>query len=459
METTIRSLFLFACGLSAFAQQKTALDRYVAAPDANYSWQYLKTVDAGAAKAHILSMTSQQYLTEKEVDRPIWKHWVTIVRPPEVVGTTGFLFITGGNNNSPNPPERPDLMLIETAVSTKSIVVELRMVPNQPIKFADAPQATSEDASIAYTWDKFIKTGDEKWPLRLPMTKAAVRAMDAASAFCATDQGGRATLEKFVVAGGSKRGWTTWTTAAVDKRVTAIVPLVIDVLNVEKSMSHHWQAYGFWAPAVGDYVNKDLMSWFGTPQNKALMAIEDPYSYRDRFTMPKFIVNSAGDQFFLPDSWQFYWKDLADEKHLRYVPNSDHSLRNTDAPMSMIAFYDMVLRGQARPKYGWNVGRDSIEVTVQDKPAEVKLWQASNEKARDFRQMTIQNAYTSTPVTPGADGKYTVKLKTPEKGFTAYFVELTYPSGGKYPLKVTTGVKVLPDTYSFPPPSMRGSGQ
>jgi PhoPQ-activated pathogenicity-related protein len=454
-----RLTLLLACGLNAAAQQKTALDRYVAAPDPNYSWQYVKTVDAGAARAHILSMNSQQYLTEKEVDRPIWKHWVTIVRPAEVVGTTGFLFITGGNNNNPNPPERPDLMLIETATATKSIVVELRMVPNQPVKFVDAPQPTSEDATIAYTWDKFIKTGDEKWPLRLPMTKAAVRAMDAATAFCATDQGGRASLEKFVVAGGSKRGWTTWTTAAVDKRVTAIVPLVIDVLNVEQSMTHHWRAYGFWAPAVGDYVNKDLMSLMGTPQNKALMAIEDPYAYRDRFTMPKYIVNSAGDQFFLPDSWQFYWKDLADEKHLRYVPNSDHSLRNTDAPMSMIAFYDMVLRGQKRPRYGWSVGADSIEVTSEDKPSEVKLWQASNENARDFRQMTIKNAYTSTPVTAGPDGKYLVRLKTPEKGFTAYFVEMTYPSGGKYPLKVTTGVKVLPDRYPFPPPSMRGSGQ
>jgi PhoPQ-activated pathogenicity-related protein len=34
--------------------------------------------------------------------------------------------------------------------------------------------------------------------------------------------------EKFVVSGGSKRGWTTWTAAAVDKRVVAIVPASID---------------------------------------------------------------------------------------------------------------------------------------------------------------------------------------------------------------------------------------
>ncbi len=137
-----------------------------------------------------------------------------------------------------------------------------------------------EDDLIAYTWDKFLRTGDEKWPLRLPMTKAAVRAMDAVTAWSASADGGKVTVKRFVVSGGSKRGWTTWTTAAVDARVVAIAPAVIDVLNVQPSFEHHWRAYGFWAPAVDDYVAHGIMSWMGTPQFAALMAIEDPWSYR-----------------------------------------------------------------------------------------------------------------------------------------------------------------------------------
>jgi PhoPQ-activated pathogenicity-related protein len=459
-------LLCAAISFSLFAQNQsghqrpsqTALDRYVAAPDSHYSWKLVDTVDGGAFRAYVLELTSQQYLTEKEVDRPIWKHWLTVIRPPHVNSSTGFLFITGGNNRA-GPPTKPEMSLVDTAVTTKSIVSELRMVPNQPLKFSESNRETSEDASIAYTWDKFLKTGDEKWPMRLPMTKAAVRAMDAIQEFSASEPGGQTSIEKFVVAGGSKRGWTTWTTAAVDKRVTAIIPLVIDLLNIEPSFIHHWRAYGFWAPAIQDYLDKDIMDWGGTKEYKALMKIEEPFEYRDRLTMPKYIVNATGDQFFLPDSSQFYWDELQGEKHLRYVPNVDHSLRGSDAQATAMGFYDMILRNQPRPKYSWKIEGDRILVECQDKPTAIKLWRAENPEKRDFRVMTIGPAYQSEDIALRPDGKYEVNLAAPAKGWSASFVELTYPSGGKYPFKVTTGVKVLPDKYPFPAPANRGSGR
>ena len=159
-----------------------------------------------------------------------------------------------------------------------------------------------------------MKTGDETWPLHIPMTKAAVRAMDTVTAFSATPAGGSVKVEKFVVAGGSKRGWTTWTTAAADKRVVAVVPMVIDMLNSVKSFDHHYRAYGFYSPAVKDYEDMGIMKVSNTSQYAALMRLEEPYSYRDRFTMPKLVMNSAGDQYFLPDSSQYYFDDLPGER-------------------------------------------------------------------------------------------------------------------------------------------------
>src|SRR4030095_11930863 len=104
--------------------------------------------------------------------------------------------------------------------------------------------ARSEDEIIAYTWDRFLRNGDDRWPLRLPMTKAAVRAMDAVTAWTATTQGGGRAVRRCVLAGGSKRGWTTWTAAAVDRRVVAIVPAVIDLLHIAPPSTHTWQRRG-----------------------------------------------------------------------------------------------------------------------------------------------------------------------------------------------------------------------
>ena len=108
------------------------------------------------------------------------------------------------------------------------------MVPNQPLVFEQDGQQRVEDDLIAYTWMKLMKTGDPTWTARMPMVKSAVRAMDAIQAVMASDAGGRLQVDGFVVAGGSKRGWTTWLTGAVDKRVVAIVPIVIDILNVRR---------------------------------------------------------------------------------------------------------------------------------------------------------------------------------------------------------------------------------
>ena len=443
-------LWAFASFTLVAADTKTALDRYIAQPDPSYRYELVNTIAGDNFTAYVLDMTSQSWRSASEVDRPLWRHWVTIIKPATVKSTTGFLFITGGSNNA-KPPAAPDPNLRNLAVHTQSIVTELRMVPNQPLTFAGETKGRVEDSLIAYSWDKFLRGGDELWPARLPMTKSAVRAMDTITAFCATDQAGRATVNRFVVSGASKRGWTTWTTAAVDKRVAAIVPMVIDLLHIEPSFQHHWRAYGFWAPAIGDYQSMKIVDWSGTPEYRKLMRIEEPYEYRDRLTMPKFMINATGDQFFLPDSSQFYWSNLKGEKYIRYVPNADHSLRNSDASQSLEAFYNAIVTGRTRPKMSWKFEKDgSIQVKTDGKPTVVKLWQAMNPEARDFRLEKIGPAWKESAVPERSRGTYHAKVTSPSKGWTAFFLELTIPSGGPYPYKFTSGVRVIPDTLPFP---------
>ncbi len=444
-------LLLFCVMLMGAApgEEPTALDEYVNKPDPSYSYKLLSTIPGDDATTYVLEMTSQTWLTTAEVDRPVWKHWMIITKPKEVKTSIGLLYISGGGNDGA-PPDKVDPLTASLAKGSGSVVTELKMVPNQPVVFNGETRKRSEDSLIAYTWDKFLRTGDTKWPARLPMTKAAVRALDTITDFCAKEEGGKVTVDKFVVCGGSKRGWTTWTTAAVDKRVIGIVPLVIDMLNIVPSFKHHWQAYGFWAPAVGDYTAEKIMDWSGSPQYAALMKIVEPFEYRSRLTMPKYVVNATGDQFFLPDSSQFYWDELPGPKYLRYVPNAEHSLRGTDAPFTLLSFYNAVINDTKLPVYSWKVnGDDSMHVTTDQKPKEVKLWQATNPKTRDFRVDRIGRVWKSQDLEPAADGSYSGGVEKPAEGYTAYLIELTYDNPGSPSLKFTTQVKVVPDVLPF----------
>ena len=445
MNLLLLPVVAMALGCGAEPAAETALDRYVKKPDPTYRWKLEKTLPGRGFTTYVVDMTSQTWRTADDVDRTVWKHHLLIVKPDAARTNTAMLFIGGGTNRD-RPPRQADEEIQALALGSKSVVAQLATVPNQPLVFGGDGQERLEDDLIAYTWDKFLTTGDPTWIAQLPMTKSAVRAMDTVQALLADQPGGGLKIERFVVAGASKRGWTTWLTAAVDQRVVAIIPIVIDVLNTRRSMKHHHAAYGFWAPAIGDYVRHGITARIDTPETLELMKIVDPYAYRDRLTMPKYIVNTTGDQFFLPDSSQFYFTDLPGEKHLRYVPNTDHMMEGSDAMESVLAFYRALLEGKSRPEFSWQVGADgSINVTTEDKPQEIRLWQATAAESRDFRLETIGPAFKTSPLEDQGGDKYVAKVPPPAKGWTAFFVELVYPSGGREPLKFTTSVCVVPD--------------
>jgi PhoPQ-activated pathogenicity-related protein len=433
------------------APAKTPLDAYIAKPDATYSWKLVKTVPGDGYTTYVLDLQSQSWRAPPEVDCAVWQHWLVVVKPDVVKHDTAYLRIGGGRNGSA-APDKPSPQSVQFATATHTVVADLGMVPNQPLTFNGDGKPRSEDDLIAYCQIKYMDTGDPTWLPRLPMVKSAVRAMDAVTEFLASEAGGKTAVKKFVVAGGSKRGWTTWLTGAADRRVVAIVPIVIDVVNVRACKMNHYAAYGFWAPAVGDYTRHKVHERFDTPQYAELLKIVDPYSYRDRLTMPKFVVNSSGDQYFPPDSAKFYFHDLQGVKYLRYVPNTNHSLSGSDAADSILAFYQAVLNGKALPQFAWQVQADgSIRVQTKDRPREVNLWQATNPKARDFRLAEIGPAYRKSRLEAEGDGVYVARVKAPPTGWTAFFAELIYDSGEKVPYTFTTQVHIVPDVlpHSF----------
>lgn len=194
------------------------------------------------------------------------------------------------------------------------------------------------------------------------------------------------------------------------------------------------------------------MRWAGTAELASLLEIEDPFAHRDRLSLPKFVVNSAGDQYFLPASSRFYLDALIDKKYLRYVPNTDHSLKNSDARESVLAFYHAVVAGEPRPQFSWSFAPNGvIEVKTATRPLAAVLWQATNLEARDFRLETIGPAYRHSALEADSDGIFRARVPEPARGWVAYFVELTFPGGGPFPFKFTTEVRVAPQTIPFGP--------
>ncbi len=450
-------LFLFAsCGKQPVPISTTKLNplkQYAMAQDSTYRYELYKVIQGKGYSTHILRMVSGQWLTKNEVTDTEWWHWVRVVVPDSLVSPVALLYIGGGERKAEEPKDA-DSVIRKIARTTGALAIHLHNVPNQPTEFVgDTFGPRSEDELIAFAWRKFMEqgAGNEivEWLPRLPMTRAAVRAMDASTDYVAQKLGHK--IDKFVVAGGSKRGWTTWTTAIADERVIAIAPIVIDLLNVVPSFKHHWKAYGAWAEAVGDYVREDIMEWLGSTEFDRLLDAVEPYSYRDNLKLPKMLINASGDEFFLPDSWQFYWDNLVGEKHIRYVPNTGHSLKETDADQTLNAFFHSIVTNTPRPEFDWKVKDGKIFITTgAAKLLAVNLWQAINEKARDFRVDVAGKVWTSQSIPISAEGKYEVTVARPTTGWKAFFVELVYPGPGKYPFKMTTGVVVVPENLPYP---------
>jgi PhoPQ-activated pathogenicity-related protein len=430
MKHLILGLLFNLMPLLGFAQSKIspekALKTYVTNNDPSYSWELKDSMNLGNVKAYHLLLTSQKW-------RGItWRHQLTVFVPAAVQHDGALLFITGGSNKEEQPNwSKEDKMwpiMGVLASKNKAIVALIKQVPNQPLY-----DGKTEDELISYTLHQFKQDKDYSWPLLFPMVKSAVRGMDAVQEFSSKIL--RHPVASFVISGASKRGWTTWLTNAIDdKRVKAIGPMVIDMLNMPKTLSYQFETYGEYSIQIEDYVKLGIPQGTDSPEGKAITAMIDPYSYREKLTVPKIIFIGTNDEYWTADAIKHYYDKIPGKNLIHYVPNAGHDLGGgKQALEALSAFWGLTLLNKEYPVSTWNVikGKEGFEITVNasaDGLMDAAIWGTSSAD-RDFRN----NLWLTRRVKPeGSTVKYTVPFV--KKGFQAFYIDLKYkdPNGGSF---------------------------
>lgn len=414
--------FLLAALLGAAwaVPARAGLVEYVQKPDPTFAWQLVKKTAGLQGTTYDLEMTSQTW------EGIPWEHSLQIFVPKDVApNRTMFLWNTGGR-----PALKDTAFSMLVAQRIKAPCAFLYGIPKQPLF-----DGKKEDVLIAETFVRFLKTRDEDWPLLFPMVKSVVRAMDVIQAF--SRQEWNHPVERFVVSGASKRGWTTWLTAVADPRVLAIAPMVIDTLNMKAQNAHQIEAYGRYSKEIDPYTNRGLVPMPDTPEAKKLWTMVDPFHYRDKLALPKLIVNGANDPYWTLDALNLYWDDLKGDKWVLYVPNAGHNLQQqtgtgpgdvSRALNGLAAFTRAQITGQPLPRLTWKHddadGKLRVTVASSPSPRGARLWVA-DAPTQDFRKAK----WVEQPATVEG-GKVVGEMAPPAEGCRAFFAELDYASDG-----------------------------
>lgn len=411
------------------------LANYVNKEDKSFVWQTKEKKELPIGTVHQIEMTSQ---TWQEIP---WKHTVEIYVPKGAKpNETMVLYNTGGN-----PSATGGVLGLAIADRVKAPVAFLFNIPNQPL-FG----GKTEDALIAETFKRFLATNDSSWPLLFPMAKSVVRSMDAVQGFAKKEWNFE--VKNFVVTGASKRGWTSWMTAASgDPRVKAIAPLVIDTLNLPAQIENQKKAFGTASEQVRDYTNNGLLKQPESSGEKHLQAMIDPYSYRDKLTLPKMLIHGTNDPYWPQDALNSYWDGLKGEKHITYVPNAGHDLRELDKdgkkeliPMKAInalsAFSRSQMGGKPIPnligKHGDKDGKAVLSVECDQAVKSMRILTA-NSKSLDFRKSKWESQKVE-----GLQKVTEVSMEAPKEGYRAFLVEAEFEDEGLV-YTLSTQIRIL----------------
>ncbi len=410
---------------------ETALRSYLDAEDTSYRWEIREVISVGPVKAYDLLLTSQTWKGH------VWKHQLTVVVPRRLKRETAMLFIDGGSVNEagePNwrDPRKNDILQAVgmAAWESRAITAVLKQVPMQPLY-----GGKREDELISMTLHNYQQDNDHTWPLLFPMAKSAIRAMDAIQELASQELG--LEVVDFLVAGASKRGWTTWLTgASEDPRVKALAPIVIDIVNMPANLNYQLEAYDEYSEEIQDYTDLGIPQAIDSEGGRNIVTMIDPYAYRSVLTQPKMIFNGTNDPFWVVDAIKHYLDSIPGHNLLHYVPNAGHDLGDgKQAFRALTSFFGYIARDKPLPLIHWSESAKNGQALIRVQPERkrlqgARLWYTHSDD-RDFRDETWESLELTLP-SRGEPLNATVPL--PREGYKAFYIDFVYRDlkGKKY---------------------------
>lgn len=187
--------------------------------------------------------------------------------------------------------------------------------------------------------------------------------------------------------------------------------------------------------------------------------------------MPKFMVCTGGDEFFLNDDSHFYWNEFIGDKYIRTIPNCEHSVagHTISLEFDIRAFYLSVVLNYPRPKLTWTMSQTSnggtITLITDTKPVDISVYHATtlDGKRRDFRLLVkgddgkafphpviwFNTSISSKHESPG-NYQYIASMNNPDIGWRAFLIQASFKGPRDSVFQWSTQVNIIPNTFPFP---------
>lgn len=438
-----------ACGYQAFAREaglKSAsaicrtgpLAEYVEKDDGVFRWQVKRSGTIAGVKYAELLLTSQAWRGTT------WRHRLYVAFPAAAAPSSQALLLVGGgrwkeqyeslDDSIPLPGELSVFAPLVNSVGTPLAL--LLDVPHQPLF-----DGLREDAIIAKTFGDYFESKQAEDVALFPMVKSVVRAMDALQQYC-RESDAHSEIERFTVAGASKRGWTTWLAAAHDERIAAIAPGVFDMLNMIDQCDHQKDVWGCFSDQFADYEKSGILGRLKSPTGEKLVSLVDPYAYREYLVQPKVIILGTNDPYWTLDALNQYWHGLRGQKAVVYIPNAGHGLDNDGRVVAAIlALHRASQKGEALPQISATVDADKqtlrVRISADHPPDEVCVWCTSS-PSLDFRAARWQ----AQPVDVTSELRQVV-IGRDSGHHQALFAEATF-GRGPAALRLSSTIHIVP---------------